>query len=588
MGVSVLKEDVQPFAELFQGATTLVYKAYQRSEDRVVLLKVLRPEFRFDFDLSRRFEEEAQLAARVRHPNVVEVYGYGQGDRGAFFIAEYVDGVDLAGIIRGGKVPYELAAYVIEETLRALEAAHNEGILHQDIKPSNILVSFEGEVKLTDFGMASQLCEQVLDEVRGTLAYMTPEQAQGEPVTPASDLFSLGATFFELLTGRPAFTGDTANDYFNSILQHDPTVVLDADPNLPDQLKRIARRLLAKRVSQRYAIASEVIADLRQFWALKGTFNGPAAMKCYLEDPVLYRLNARVFFIEPDSVRSRHVHTADMQPYRGSFRNRLSRSYAKDRVGWISVISIMAFVIVFLIGVGELGGLHNSSNRPEERIAMSGLHDGILSGETIETEFPETDIYARMLDAAEAASGRARRNNQAESVAPELLKPIDEAPVQRLPTLTETTLSTKRAGSLQIEVQPFAAVYVNGDSVGVTPLVRSLSPGYHKVTFKHKDFPETKRDIYIRPGEKTDLHVSLWSEVAQVNLSVSPWAHVYVDGQKRDTTPLGRPLILTPGEHILMLQHDLLGEWQTRINVVADSVYTLEYNLSELLKNKHN
>src|SRR5690554_5446395 len=172
MGITGLVEDIQPFAELFEGATTLVYKAYQRSEDRFVLLKTLRLEYRFDEDLSRRFEEEARIASSIEHPNVVRMLAYGQGSRGAYLVAEYVDGLNLADIIAAGKTPPELSAYVLRETGLGLQAAHDMGILHRDIKPSNILVSFDGQVKLTDFGMASLIESGQSDTVRGTLAYL--------------------------------------------------------------------------------------------------------------------------------------------------------------------------------------------------------------------------------------------------------------------------------------------------------------------------------------------------------------------------------------------------------------------------------
>ncbi|MFQ5825494.1 MAG: serine/threonine protein kinase, partial [bacterium] len=221
--------EIQIFAEIYQGATTLVYKGYQPSLDRVVLLKLLRPEFNHDKLLSQRLEEEAKLIAKIQHPNVVAIYDYGRQDPFTYFAAEFIEGFNLHDLIQMNKLPPELAWFILLETSKGLKAAHDKNIIHKDIKPSNILISHEGQVKLTDFGMASlhlpSVDEEVV-EVRGTLAYFSPEQILGEEIKKSSDLFSLGATFYEMLTGSQAFFGKTPGDYMNAILHDEPTQFL--------------------------------------------------------------------------------------------------------------------------------------------------------------------------------------------------------------------------------------------------------------------------------------------------------------------------------------------------------------------------
>ncbi|RMF60821.1 MAG: serine/threonine protein kinase, partial [Bacteroidetes bacterium] len=151
--------DFQPFAELARRPATIVYKAYQSSLERFVLLKVLRPEYARDEDLARRFEAEARLLARIQHPNVVAVYACGRHGEHLYLAAEYVEGTDLAALLRHGPLPPALALYVAREAARGLQAAHAQGILHRDLKPGNILVALDGQVKLTDFGMASLAAE---------------------------------------------------------------------------------------------------------------------------------------------------------------------------------------------------------------------------------------------------------------------------------------------------------------------------------------------------------------------------------------------------------------------------------------------
>ncbi|WP_243664868.1 serine/threonine-protein kinase, partial [Rhodothermus marinus] len=168
--------DLQPFAELASGPTATVYKAYQASLDRFVLLKILRPELAEDEAFVQRFEEEARLAARVQHPNVVAVYAFGREGPHVYFATEFVEGVSLRELLAHGPLPPALALYITAEVARGLKAAHEKGVLHRDLKPANILISLEGQVKLTDFGMASLLTQGGNDEVRGTPGYLRPSR----------------------------------------------------------------------------------------------------------------------------------------------------------------------------------------------------------------------------------------------------------------------------------------------------------------------------------------------------------------------------------------------------------------------------
>ena len=143
MGPTDFLTDVKPFLELSRSAWTVVYKAYQASLDRFVLLKVINPDARHDEDLTARFEEEARLMARIQHPNVVSVYGFGRSPNGAYFTAEYIEGMSLAALLSDHRLPPALALYILSAVVAGLEAAHAEGIFHRDLKPANILLSHD-------------------------------------------------------------------------------------------------------------------------------------------------------------------------------------------------------------------------------------------------------------------------------------------------------------------------------------------------------------------------------------------------------------------------------------------------------------
>src|SRR5690606_35096654 len=287
MGIPGAIDDIRPFAELAQNATTVVYKAYQSSLERFVLLKRLKAEYSRDEDLSARFQEEARIAARVQHRNVVSIYAFGSDAEGAYIVAEFIEGLDLSEVIEQGRIPVEIAVFILLEAAKGLRAAHRKNVLHRDIKPSNILISHDGEVKLADFGLAS-LADQAGDdqsEVRGTLAYLAPEQIRGEPIDQRSDLFSLGATFFEMLTGRRAFAGADSSEILDAVLNSDAEKFLSATPGVTDEIRTIGARLLARDPDERYANVGELIDALEAYRKRAPNTASRTELRELLEDP---------------------------------------------------------------------------------------------------------------------------------------------------------------------------------------------------------------------------------------------------------------------------------------------------------------
>jgi eukaryotic-like serine/threonine-protein kinase len=199
---------------LGQGGMATIYRAHDNQLDRDVAVKLLRPEYGRDPEFLSRFRQEAQAAASLNHPNIVSVYDYGQDAAGPFIVMELVEGEDLASIIRrSGALPPRQAARIIADAARALEAAHDHGIVHRDVKPGNIMIGRDGRVKVADFGIARAVAEAQMTlpgTTLGSVHYFSPEQARGEQATTASDIFALGIVLFEVLTGQRPWEGDTA------------------------------------------------------------------------------------------------------------------------------------------------------------------------------------------------------------------------------------------------------------------------------------------------------------------------------------------------------------------------------------------
>jgi hypothetical protein len=249
-----------------RGGMATVYLARDRTLRRSVALKVLAPHLAADEAFRARFLREARLAARLTHPNVVQVYDVGEDERGPFIVMEYVEGETLADDLRrrGPLPPAEVAAIGIQ-LCAALEAAHAERLVHRDIKPQNILRRPDGQVKLADFGIARSLAgtsHTEIGTVLGTAAYLAPEQGRGESVTAAADIYSLGVVLYELLTGRVPFSAGSLAELLLEREQAAVTPPGELVPAVPAALDALLMSCLAQSAHRRPASATELAREL--------------------------------------------------------------------------------------------------------------------------------------------------------------------------------------------------------------------------------------------------------------------------------------------------------------------------------------
>ena len=336
--------DIHPFAELSRGVTTTVFKGFQKSLDRFVLLKVLNREYSDNAEIAQRFEDEAKLAAKVQHPNVVSIYSYGRDGNQTYIATEFVEGATLAQLIAKHPFPPSLAAYILQECGKALKAAHGKGILHRDIKPSNILISNNGLVKVSDFGMAS-----VFDEkngggaVRGTMAYMAPELILGSDPSPSSDIFSLGASFYEALLGEPAFKGKSNQQYMDQIVNHDPTSRLMDEDSIDTQLRRICQQMLRKKPQQRYQECAVLLSELEGYRRNRGAdvIGNASEMVCFLENPDTYKNPARDKNV---TIRSTSTRQKSKQSNERKTRKPVAKNRLRNDRGFPGFLQLWAFL----------------------------------------------------------------------------------------------------------------------------------------------------------------------------------------------------------------------------------------------------
>ena len=249
------------------GGMGKVYLAEQTGLKRQVAIKVLPPTMVKDQEGIERFEREAILAAKLTHPNIAHVYTIGSHEGLHFVAMELVSGGDVARLVKArGRLPVEEAAFIIRQALLALAAAHAEGIIHRDIKPQNLMLSADGTVKVSDFGLAraatvdSSLTASGV--VLGTPLYMSPEQARSQPVDGCTDIYALGATFFHMVCGRPPFAGDEPMSILFKHVSEPLPSPKEISSDVPDEVGRIIKKMMEKAPDDRYQSCEDALADL--------------------------------------------------------------------------------------------------------------------------------------------------------------------------------------------------------------------------------------------------------------------------------------------------------------------------------------
>ena len=253
-----------------RGGMAQVYRAMDRQLERPVALKVLFPELSVDRTFVERFRREAQAAANLSHPNIVPVFDWGEDDGSYFIVMEYVEGRPLSAVLRDPqRMPPRQIATIGAGVAAALAFAHRHGVVHRDVKPGNVLITPDGDVKVTDFGIARAMnTEESLTQtgaVMGTAAYFSPEQAEGKGVDSRSDIYSLGVVLYEMAVGRPPFTGDSPVAVASKHVRDMPVLPREANPTVPPALEAVIMKAMAKNPDDRYGSAEELRADLLRF-----------------------------------------------------------------------------------------------------------------------------------------------------------------------------------------------------------------------------------------------------------------------------------------------------------------------------------
>ena len=396
----IIAERYEILGKIGTGGMADVYKAKDHKLNRFVAVKVLKPEFREDTTFIRKFRSEAQAAAVLTHPNIVNVFDVGD-DNGVYYIVmELIEGITLKEYIsKKGKLSVKEATSIAIQVSMGLEAAHSHGIVHRDVKPQNIIISMDGKVKVTDFGIARAASSNTISSnVMGSVHYSSPEQVRGGYSDEKSDIYSLGITLYEMVTGKVPFDGDTTVAIAIKHLQEEMVPPSVYTPELPHSLEQIILKCTQKSVDRRYQNMEDVIADLKHslidpqgdFVTL--TSVDTDAKTVVISDKELGEIKhmpKQVSKPEPEALEEEFNETDyDDEPEEGRHR-KSSRSEKKRRSGGghgltiavliLGVVILIALILVIGKASGLIGGQTQNTKTEQTETAQSDSDDGMVT-----------------------------------------------------------------------------------------------------------------------------------------------------------------------------------------------------------------
>jgi tRNA A-37 threonylcarbamoyl transferase component Bud32 len=545
------------------GGSATTYRAFEPQLDRHVLLKVLHPSLAKDEKNVERFSREARAVARIRHAGIVHVYDYGKAD-GLYYIAmEYVEGLSLAELLaKRQRLPIGVSCFVVQSCARSLQYAHSQGVVHRDIKPGNIILGRDGTVRVTDFGLAysENLSSITVDgELFGTPSYMSPEQIRGEKVDARTDIYSLGLTLYEILSGIQPFKGTNYSAIITKKLTEELPPLKRVMPDCPSALASVVTRMIDRSPQKRYQSMEEVALDLSRFSEESGVSVEEKELAEYLAGDERAELMP-VTAVKPRTRRFVPLYLAG------------------------TIVAVAALVVFAVRMRPEKPPLPQYGTVPESIAVVEP--PGSETGAVHVSSLPEgagilVDGIPSQLKTPALITGLAPGDHEL-TVAVPGYRALTE-------TVSVTAGSTSQAvlsllpiagtGLVRVNATPWAAVYIDGDSIDVTPFSRllRLERGSHEIVLCNPDFPDYVANIDVAVGQTTDVSVDLsrtWSaRVPQrgagfARVNVEPWAVVYVDGDSVDTTPFNRLLRLSHGKHKLVLSNPVYPDCVKQIDIV--------------------
>ncbi|MBN2382039.1 serine/threonine protein kinase [bacterium] len=609
-----------------EGGMGVVYKARDPRIDRIVAIKTIK------FDLGenledvqekkRRFYREAKTSGQLFHQNIVTILDVDEYQDFSYLVMEYVEGETLARRLRGGQpLPEDDAVQIIIQVCDALQYAHEVGIIHRDIKPGNIMLIGQRQVKVADFGLAKMLTSTSANITKtggivGTPFYMAPEQIRGEAVDARIDLFASGVVLYECLTGTKPFLGDTISTIIYKILNEDPVCIREFNRDFSPRLDSIIGKILAKNKADRYQTAAEMVTDLRDYYAQAKSLRERTAPIVGLGNDTMEM--SRVLDYETSGKGGPEI---DRRGSRSAvkdqteFRNKPAQSQAAAfrPARWaLLLIPVPLLLLLFFFWPNFMALFMSSPNHHQTTILpVPSPTPGPPQIAELSSELsPKNGITATPM-MLETPSEQNDRDDQlfheafllVTVVPPEATLFLDgnelgtdsqdrkvrqgehliEARLDGYETVSQTyTINGSREAptmlSFKLQPQPGqisigsepanARITLNDRYLGTTPLkIADLRPGPYTLTFERTNYQPLSLELMIKPGPNKAIAPKLVpAGYGSMNINALPWATIFVDDQNYQTTPRSIPKI-EAGFHTIRLVHPDYPYYEMRIEV---------------------
>jgi serine/threonine protein kinase len=608
------------------GGMAAIYKATQISTGQTVAIKVLHGHLAQDKDFITRFEREARSAADLKHENIIDIIGYGEAE-GVYFIAmQYVEGKSLKDLINSAKfMPHEIALAIVYEICRGLEHAHQKGVVHRDIKPANILIGKDGNVKITDFGLAQAqdlTSITVTGAIVGTPAYMSPEQAAGKKIDTRSDIFSLGVVVYEMVTGTKPFQGETYSSVIHAILTIPAPKPIEVNPIVSEKISAIIERMLNKDMDKRYQNITQISDAIYSYFKAQSIEVPNRQISVFTNDPQrisqnmiqeaketyfkrgLYYLTrgkanlddaisafTKVQYLDPADEQAKK-HLAALRRKKKvaapTKTNELRTQKRSSMFKFAGIIGAILLIVVFAaalyrnyrnheVSPTEYGFLYVDSKPTAAAVYLDDKdleqntpikYDSIAVGEhVLEVRKKGYQPYTQDIEI---------KQGDTLSVNTRLIKDVTAIPTGGL------AVSSKPSG---------AKVIIDGVDTGLkTPCtIEKLSPGRYKIRLVKTGYRATDITRNVQSGETTSVSANLSKTQQSVakqskrksyfKINVAPWAKIYIDGKYIETTPIARALQVTPGTHSVRLVNPSFQAWQKNVKFKPGETVSLDIKL---------
>ncbi|MGO9269235.1 MAG: protein kinase domain-containing protein [Terriglobia bacterium] len=532
-------------SELGRGSMGVVYRAHDPTIGRTVAIKMLLTERMAAGDLTEylaRFHREAQSAGALAHPNIVTIYDFGE-DNGNYYLAmEFLEGKSLERLVQEQPLlPVETIMPIFDQVCSALDVAHAHGIVHRDVKPANIMILESGQVKVTDFGIAKVMAAEMTQagQVLGTPNYMSPEQVLNRPLDGRSDLFSLGAILYELVTGEKPFIGQNITTVIYKIIHEMPIPPRELDPGIHPGLSYVIGKALAKSPDERYQTCSELASDLKNYKNIEGVVATGATM--VMKAPV--RAPAEVSEVEggaPERGGAAVAAPVEVQPEAAPVA---AAPVSRVRRGLHLPLLLSALIVLGAAAAYYFLFFHNPSPPPP--------------GATTQQPAPTSPAPTTSSATPAPAAGGATTPVQPPGT-----------PIKPRKASTESPAPKARTGEVVIASNPEGAhIFVDDEDHGITPKTLPLAAGSHTLTLKLDGMRDYTEPIKVKAGGRLPRRIKLEaaaqtapaptpaapSNVGTVHvLTIPSGARVTADNSVAATTTPAT-FTLSVGHHVVVL-----------------------------------